>query len=40
MSYFPAIFGHLEDWRVDRLDPRPPRIVRESLPRRPRRRSR
>jgi hypothetical protein len=40
MKYYPAIFGHLEEWRVDRLDPRPPRIAKESLLHRRRRRFR
>jgi hypothetical protein len=38
MTFFPAPNGHFE-WRIDRLDPRPPRVRRESLPFR-RRRSR
>jgi hypothetical protein len=29
-TYFPGPFGHFEA-RIDRLDPRPPRIARESL---------
>jgi hypothetical protein len=38
MRYYPTIFGHVEEWRVDRLDPRPPRVVHESQLRRRRRR--
>jgi hypothetical protein len=38
MTYHPALFGHLEDLRVDRRDPRPPRFAEIKLRRRGRRR--
>ena len=31
-TYFPGPFGHIEA-RIDRRDPRPPRIARAGLPR-------
>jgi hypothetical protein len=38
MKYMTGIFGHFEEWRVDRLDPRPPRFTGVEL-RRKRKRS-
>jgi hypothetical protein len=38
MRFFPGLFGHYEEWRVDRLDPRPPRFAENTLRRRRRRR--
>ncbi len=34
MTFVPGPFGHYEDWRVDRRDPRPPRITASMLRRR------
>lgn len=36
MAFFAAPFGHVE-WRIDRRDPRPPRIAQASVLRRRRR---
>ncbi len=33
MKFIPGLFGHYEEWRVDRRDPRPPRFT-ASVPRR------
>jgi hypothetical protein len=30
MNRFPAVIAHLEYLHVDRFDPRPPRVIRES----------
>jgi hypothetical protein len=31
MKFMPGMFGHYQEWRVDRLDPRPPRLTASML---------